>query len=856
MKSPYGLLFLMCFLLCLPAVCAADIIITEIMYNPEGAESANEYVELYNNGDYKMPLNGYTISDGSGTDQLYEYLGDGSGFYLYPEQYALIIDPDYWVEDEPIYGELVDGNILLLTIEDTAIGSGGLSNSTAETITLRNPSNLIESQRTYLLGAENGQSEERIDLFGGDENENWNFSEPGGSPGATNTIALVEEDFGISHIMVEPGDDVSMERPLRLRATIFNNGRETDERRFYLYVHRYSGDVHLGIVGSSEEYTPVLSTGGTYDFVYQVDAVAGGRYEFGISISGNDDRIENNTAEVDTLLAFHPGALRITEVMTDPPDTYHSEWIEITSFDTLMESNLPRMVNLGGWSLRDAQGVTLLIDDESEWNVSLDSPANPRFLLTQNEELLSWPSVDGDQVGIGQPWPSLNNSGDSLTLMDPTGAVIDRVVFGEAEGGKSLVRLALDRDATIEDWRISTDVEGGTPGRHEDIQLTGQDYAIVALDTLSQLAETYGPPGYIRVYTVNAYIENAGNGTPPDSITVQLTYQQYGEETLETNTRSIRISAPSPANVEIAQFYHITSIPGLLHTQARLLVEDDDPVNDSLSVDVLLAHERNYAMINEAMTRPGNNNGGEWIELKVNTDFKLSFADWVLEDQSGHRTRPVPIAGPLRTYSDYVILAEDSAAFVQAWPDIDRSIVIPCETWAKLNDLGDTITLFDPTGNVIRTETFPVCEFAGNSLEKTYSSTWYMSNDSTGATPGRDNSPYQGSNPDYPDEIHVSVSPNPFSPDGDGFEDGVRFTFQLPASYMEVSIRLFDTRGNQVATILDNATVYTGQTITWDGKVGLTIPKLRVGMYVYIIEVDGNNKGKNLKGVLVSAGTQ
>ena len=43
--------------------CAADVIISEIMYNPDGADSLREWVEIYNNGATPVDVGGWTLED-------------------------------------------------------------------------------------------------------------------------------------------------------------------------------------------------------------------------------------------------------------------------------------------------------------------------------------------------------------------------------------------------------------------------------------------------------------------------------------------------------------------------------------------------------------------------------------------------------------------------------------------------------------------------------------------------------------------------------------------------------------------------------------------------------------------------
>lgn len=47
-----------------------QIIITEVMYNPAGADSPNEFVEIYNTSDFPADISGWSIADLAATDRL------------------------------------------------------------------------------------------------------------------------------------------------------------------------------------------------------------------------------------------------------------------------------------------------------------------------------------------------------------------------------------------------------------------------------------------------------------------------------------------------------------------------------------------------------------------------------------------------------------------------------------------------------------------------------------------------------------------------------------------------------------------------------------------------------------------
>lgn len=62
-----------------PVPTPARVVINEVLYDPTGAEPADEWIEFYNAGGTAVDLGGYTLTDNSGTFTLPSYsLGAGS----------------------------------------------------------------------------------------------------------------------------------------------------------------------------------------------------------------------------------------------------------------------------------------------------------------------------------------------------------------------------------------------------------------------------------------------------------------------------------------------------------------------------------------------------------------------------------------------------------------------------------------------------------------------------------------------------------------------------------------------------------------------------------------------------------
>jgi hypothetical protein len=177
----------MTFLIMVSQRCFGQIVLSEVMFDPDGSEQTDEFIEIWNSSNTdSYDLAGWQIGDGSGEDVLADA---GKGMILSPGQYGLILDPDYF-ENSVLYDYLIPETALVLTIDGPTLGSGGLSNSQPETIILFDPDHSVVSRYVYSTGNSSGHSDEKLDLMGSDGAGNWMDSAVlNGTPGFRNSVS-------------------------------------------------------------------------------------------------------------------------------------------------------------------------------------------------------------------------------------------------------------------------------------------------------------------------------------------------------------------------------------------------------------------------------------------------------------------------------------------------------------------------------------------------------------------------------------------------------------------------------------------------------------------------------------------
>jgi hypothetical protein len=109
---------------------------------------------------------------------------------------------------------------------------------------------------------------------------------------------------------------------------------------------------------------------------------------------------------------------------------------------------------------------------------------------------------------------------------------------------------------------------------------------------------------------------------------------------------------------------------------------------------------------------------------------------------------------------------------------------------------------------------------------------WTSCTHPSGGTPGARNSAWSEA---PTDEAALSLSPNPFSPDGDGYEDHCVISWQLPSSVSLLRLRIYDMSGRCIRT-MENV-VPSGQRgmSVWDG-LDSHGRRARIGPYVVLVQ--------------------
>ena len=408
------------------------VVISEVMFNPEGTDSPNEFVEIVNLDENPVNLSGWRLSDLHSIDEL-----SGSQMLLEPGGHAVIFEADYDTTTG-LYRDLLPGNALILFVDDNAIGNG-LSNDGDELFLVNELGETVDS---IAWGPDTtpGHSLEKVILDDCSSPANWRPAlQLFGTPGGLNSVAGREIDLALDSVNVQLS---TPPRDFTISAYITNVGVVTT-----------TGSLQVG--GVVMAAIPLLAAGANRMITFQWEAPPAtlGFYPFIVEVvAPGDYAARNDTVQVEAYIPPLSMALAVNEIMYTPMSG-EPEWVELVN-------TTASVVNLKQWQLRDQTAGVFL--------PATDLPAGGYVVVTG----------DSAGVGAGSPdlavivvpgFPTLNNTGDEVTLLSPTAAIIDAVdytLLARTSAGRSLEKVSpLLPSQEESSWVVSPSSRGHTAGR-------------------------------------------------------------------------------------------------------------------------------------------------------------------------------------------------------------------------------------------------------------------------------------------------------------------------------------------------------------------------------------------------------
>ncbi len=152
------------------------VVINEVMANPIGKEPEQEWIELYNDGNEAVDLEGWTIEDAGGSCALPSY-------WLEARAYVLVVASGY--DRNSRFDIRPDADVELIELPE--LGTSGLRNS-GEPLVLIDPFSTVRSTFPAMSAADEGHSLARLNPEAVDVPPSFAVhADPGASPGSSNS---------------------------------------------------------------------------------------------------------------------------------------------------------------------------------------------------------------------------------------------------------------------------------------------------------------------------------------------------------------------------------------------------------------------------------------------------------------------------------------------------------------------------------------------------------------------------------------------------------------------------------------------------------------------------------------------
>lgn len=520
----------------------------------------------------------------------------------------------------------------------------------------------------------------------------------------------------------------------------------------------------------------------------------------------------------------------INEIMADPNPV-----VQLPDFEYLEIFNRSnKTLNLNNWTI--AAGSTTKV-----FGNTVMTPGS--YLIICTAAASAALSVYGNTSPLFTSVTTLTNSGTLLLLKDNNGAVIDSVQYSDTwyrdsqkkDGGWSLERINPDFTCYNElNWIAAVDPRGGTPGTLNSVNGNFTDtepprLLRAYLTASDKVVAVFSEPLDVGLLlNANNYSVN-GIGNP---VSVQLLNALEAELTL-------------PSSITSGVIYTLTVNSSITDCPGNVIAKNTALFADALTPDI------SDILINEILYR-STDTGAEFVEIynrsqKVIDLSKIKMAK-VNTDNTLQTQYALAAQAWLMFPGEYYVLTKDPQAVKNNYTTPNPDNFILMNSMPALTDGGDEITLINAGGlRIDQLRYSPLWQFAllnddkGVSLERisfnrpTQDSTnWHSAAEAVGfATPAYKNSQY--AEPEN-DGSEVSVTPEIFSPDNDGFNDVVFINFNFDKPGYIANLKIFDARGREIIHLIKNQLLGTEGSFVWDG-ITADRQKASIGIYIAWLEV-------------------
>ncbi len=763
-----------------------NIVINEILYDPEGADTGFEWIELYNNSDSIINLENWKI-ELAGTE--FESVFTFPEIYILPYSFILIGEEN--VENANIFTSL-------------AFQNGGSSTDGVRIISAD------ENYTDTILYDEPNDNSLPDDT--GNPAEFFADDVPSGI-----TLARIQDGLDTNNCASDflgsetPTPGFANAFPVDLALESAQITQISDEYEITFTVSNLSTfsvdnsnsnvDIYLNFNLLATFILPEIPAGNTIEISENIGSFLDDYYAVSISLNYlHDNNLENNTLQTSILVG--QSFIIINEILFKP-ESGNQEWVEI-----YLRNPVDNFVD--NLVIEDAAGGKIRFSNELQTTGYF-------VICSDNFSLQNYYNLP-DTLNIieATSWATLNNGDEILYLKDSFGTILDSTSYSFSDFPENFSYERVDpyQDENVM-WEISQAELGATPTVENSVLPQNMDAEII----FTKLIENENTFEH-QIYLLNSGLENISE------IDFTCEYRLSTEQNYTTIfEKSLQFEDSLLYTFDTDKF-----LDGYVIFKYEIFNENDQNPENNITYSFF----NNQALpfvINEIMYNPDTDNP-EWIELKINDLIpEISSIMFVTDNDTIYISN---------SGYEYILLtdSEEDALTLSLNYDLGSNMIF--SGLNSLSNLGEQLILLDEINNVIENFSYDPDwndDKKGISIER-INPTIFASVNNWGpsvkyCTPGKRNSIFVQN---LPATSSLEINPNPFSPYRN---EHTIITYLLPEKISTTTIRIFDLKGRMVNKLINQTQVASNGEFIWDGK-DENRKKLPVG--VYIIKMDATSR--------------
>lgn len=798
-----------------------QVVINEFMYDP--APQLSEFVELYNHSDSSFDLQSWTLNDLTGTERILTRES-----FVLPAGDLVILAPD-----STIIQKYPDALFMDMASRFPALNNG------TDAIVIKNQYGVQIDSLTYI--SDWGGSEVSLERISAEApsfyRENWadSPSDDHATPGTANQVELDKVPPQILNMSYFSADSLYVLFDERVDSTLSSNPGA------------YSISPSISIAEITEY------TGNSLILLLETPLQDGITYT--VTVKDQQDIFGNvlESASVDLVYVLISPATEhkviINEILYRRATANSEEFVEL--FNRTSQN-----FDLSGWTFSDATSSATIPDGtrilSGEYLIFTDSKPSE----SEKNDQPGKSSNNFTSIYLSG-FPSLNDDADAVVIKNKENLVIDSLFYHETWGGdqpgRSLERKdpeSASNDAS--NWATNISDSGHSAGTQSSVfqtDVTAPEIIFAKLQASGKIFVAFSE--FVKLEHTEVLV----NDEP-------IAIIQHDETAGNIAILGGEIF-PAGEPLEVS-FSFVTDFRG--------------NANESLSIEVSQPLAPGNVVINEILYDPLADSDDnlpdqtEYIELYNRSEYAISLEGFFLHDEpdENHEIRSIaPVSSQFKWVpsGEYALVYAEGEATIFAESQLaeyfemenedDQFYIRIDRSSLSLASSDDAIYLSDSTGTTIDSVFFDeswqnpnLFDTDGVALERidpdgpgNDESNWSSSTRVNGGTPGEQNSIFQQAGAS-PEETGITFTPNPFSPDDDGFDDNLFINYKLDEPDYLLRVRIFDRYGREVRKLTDGKQAGFEGSLIWDGLTD-SKQKNRVGIYIVLFEAYNSANGKN-----------